>query len=122
MTIGKPSARFVFRMGWERDALKSDGVHELVVETTAALKYRATTDAPRRGHGPLSWNSIKKNIEAFVAKDSEGWYGNVVVDRDPKVRHTMLAETGTTRNGKGTSRRPESRKFLKGALLKMRVE
>ncbi|MFF5371341.1 hypothetical protein [Streptomyces afghaniensis] len=94
-------------------------VRDLVAERTGELLHRAVTDAPRRGHSPLPWNAIKKNLEAYVRLDAHGWFGNVVIEDDPQVRHAMLQERGFT---SPRGRRVKGRRYLKGALLKMRVE
>jgi hypothetical protein len=94
-------------------------VRDLVAERTGELLHRAVTDAPRRGHSPLSWNSIKKNITAHIQLVHEGWYGWVVLDEDPKVWHAWQQEIGF-KSPRG--RKIKGRRYLKGALLKMRVE
>ncbi|MEU5957563.1 hypothetical protein [Streptomyces sp. NPDC047525] len=120
MTEPKKTARtkLVLRPGWEREALSSPGVKELVAKRTGELLHRAITDAPRRGHGALPWNAIKRNLEAYLRLDHHGWFGNVVIEDDPKVRHAMLQERGFT---SPRGRRVKGRRYLKGALLKMRV-
>ncbi|MBT2609883.1 hypothetical protein J7I97_16785 [Streptomyces sp. ISL-87] len=90
-----------------------------MAERTGELLHRAITDAPRRGHNAVPWNAIKKHLEAYVQLSSDGWYGNVVIEEHPRVRHAMLQETGFT-SPKG--RKIRGRRYLKGALLKMRVQ
>lgn len=115
-------AKLTLHRGWQDRMFRTTAAKQLVTAHTLDLQKTAITEAPRRGHSPLSWNSIKNNIEAFVANDLQGWHGNIVVDRNPRVRHTMLTDRGASNKGLGTARRPESRRFLKRALLKMRVE
>lgn len=98
---------------------RSTAAKELVAYTTGRLAAEAIKAAPRRrGSGAQSWTSIKNNIEAYVQNSPEGWYGNVVIERNPRVRHAMLQDQGfTDRSG----RRHPGRRFLKAALLRMRV-
>jgi hypothetical protein len=111
--------KLVLHASWKREVLSAPGVKELVAKHTGELLHRATADAPRRGHSALPWNAIKKNLEAYVQLSHEGWFGNVVIEDDPQVRHAMLQEEGfTTPQG----RRIKGRRYLKGALLKMRAE
>ncbi|WP_406305779.1 hypothetical protein OHA61_30720 [Streptomyces sp. NBC_00885] len=110
--------KLTLHQGWQREALALPGVRELVAKRTGELLHRAITDAPRRGHKSLPWNAIKKSIEGYVRLDHDGWFGNVVIEDDPQVRHAMLQERGFT---SPRGRRVKGRRYLKGALLKMRV-
>ncbi|MER6086538.1 hypothetical protein [Streptomyces bluensis] len=111
--------KLTLHQGWQREALALPGVRDLVAKRTGELLHRAITDAPRRSHRALPWNSIKKNLEAYVQLSYDGWFGNVVIEDDAQVRHAMLQERGfTTPRG----RRVKGRRYLKGALLKMRVK
>lgn len=115
-----PRAKVVFRRGWEDQMFRSTETKALVMEHTARIAAGAIKEAPRRNNaGGSSWNSSKKNIEAFVENSLQGWYGNVVVDRNPRVRHTMLQDQGFT---DVSGRRHPGRKFLKAALLKARID
>ncbi|MCY0941908.1 hypothetical protein [Streptomyces antarcticus] len=111
--------RLTLNAGWQREALALPGVRELVAKHTGELLHRAITDAPRRGHRALPWNAIKKNLSAYVELSYDGWFGNVVIEDDPKVRHAMLQETGFT---SPRGRKIRGRRYLKGALLQMRVK
>lgn len=111
--------KLTLHAGWQREALALPGVRELVAKHTGELLHRAITDAPRRGHNSLPWNAIKKNLEAYIQLSPDGWYGNVVIEDDSQVRHAMLQEIGFT-SPKG--RKIRGRRYLKGALLKMRVQ
>ncbi|MGW2919521.1 hypothetical protein ACWDBF_16905 [Streptomyces angustmyceticus] len=120
MTESKSArTRLVLHQNWQREALALPGVRELVAQRTGELLHKAIADAPRRGHKALPWNAIKKNIEAYVRLDHAGWFGNVVIEDDPQVRHAMLQERGFT---SPRGRKVRGRRYLKGALLKMRVE
>lgn len=114
------TSRVVFHRGWESQMFRSTETKALVLEHTAKLTMGAIKEAPRRNNaGGSSWNSSKNNIEAFVSNSFEGWYGNVVVERNPLVRHTMLIDQGFT---DVAGRRHPGRRFLKAALLKARIE
>jgi hypothetical protein len=108
-----------YRAGWQSEALALPGVRDLVAQHTGELLHRAITNAPRRGHSVAPWNAIKKHLEAYVQLSSDGWYGNVVIEDDPRVRHAMLQETGFT---SPRGRKIRGRRYLKGALLQMRVQ
>jgi hypothetical protein len=111
--------KLVLHQGWQREVLSLPDVRELVARHTGELLHRAITDAPRRGHSALPWNAIRKNLEAYVRLDHSGWFGNVVIEDDPQVRHAMLQEHGFT---SPRGRRIKGRRYLKGALLKMRMK
>ncbi|MEV6419057.1 hypothetical protein [Streptomyces sp. NPDC051662] len=111
--------RLVLHQGWQREALALPGVRDLVAKRTGELLHRAITDAPRRSHGALPWNAVKENLEAYVQLSHEGWFGNVLIENDPRVRHAMLQERGFT---SPRGRRVKGRRYLKGALLRMKVK
>ncbi|MEU6704727.1 hypothetical protein [Streptomyces wuyuanensis] len=115
----QPSSRFVIHNGWENTAFRSTEMKTLVAGITAELAALSIKDAPRRPGRGDPWNSIKNNIEAYVQNSLEGWYGNVVIERHPRVRHAMLQDQGFTDRA---GRRHPGRRFLKKALLKMRVK
>jgi hypothetical protein len=112
--------KVVFHRGWEGQVFRSTETKRLIALHTSKLAAEVIKSAPRRRNAARSpWNASKKNIEAFVANGVQGWYGNVVIERNPLVRHTMLQDQGfRDRSG----RRHPGRRFVKAALLKMRVE
>jgi hypothetical protein len=119
MTDRTPSAKFTFHRDWENKAFRSTEMKELVAQVTARLTALSIKGAPRRPGRGDTWNSSKNNIEGFIQNSYQGWYGNVVVERNPRVRHTMLQDQGFTDSA---GRRHPGRKFLKAALLKMRIQ
>ncbi|MFD4904997.1 hypothetical protein [Kitasatospora purpeofusca] len=104
---------------WEKEILSLPQARELVELHTADVAALAIKESPRASATRGNWNSIKKHIEAMVTFYDQGWYGQVVVEFDREVRHTMLQERGW-RDLKG--RRHPGRFFLKEALAKARVE
>lgn len=120
--MNQPDARtkVVFRRNWERDVYTSFGTKELLDIAVKKIEAYAKGDAPRRGSGlNRSWNSIRENIDGVVAMDRDGWYGGVVLEANDRVRHAMLLERGFT---DPSGRRHPGRRWLKGALLKARIE
>ncbi|MFI9202629.1 hypothetical protein [Streptomyces sp. NPDC053048] len=112
--------KVVFKRGWENLLFRSTETKALVALHTSKLAAEAIKGAPRRTNASRTpWNASKKNIEAFVQNSLEGWYGNVVVERNPRVRHAMLQDQGFT---DPAGRRHPGRRYLKAALLRMRVE
>lgn len=112
--------KLVIHRGWENTMFRSTQTKELVALHTAKLTAEAIKGAPRRKNASgTPWNGIKNNIEAYVQNSLEGWYGNVVIERNPRVRHAMLQDQGFTDIA---GRRHPGRRFLKAALLKARVE
>jgi hypothetical protein len=106
---------FTFRRGWEDQALATSGTRDLVkamVERIARLAIQAAPHTPKR-----NWNKIRRNITTDTSKDGRGWFGNVVIEAHPKVRHAMLQERGW-RDPRG--RRHPGRRYLKLALERAR--
>ncbi|MCY0962738.1 hypothetical protein [Streptomyces sp. H27-H5] len=112
--------KLTIHRGWEEVMFRSTATKALVALHTSKIAAEAIKGAPRRKNsGGTPWNGIKNNIEAYVQNSLEGWYGNVVVERNPRVRHAMLQDQGfRDRSG----RRHPGRRFLKAALLKSRIE
>ncbi|ARX87892.1 hypothetical protein SMD44_07374 [Streptomyces alboflavus] len=105
--------------GWEDQAFQSKDMRRLVALHTQRIRAEAIKKAPRRKHASRqSWTSITHNIDAYVRRDRQGWYGNVIVEQNPKVRHAMLQDQGFKDK---TGRRHPGRKFLKAALMKSRI-
>jgi hypothetical protein len=110
--------RLQMRAGWEAEAFGTPQMAALVSEVTAKITALAIKSAPRRSAKKNNWNQIKKHIEAIIDKDVGGWYGNVLIEDDNRVRHAFLQDRGwTDRRG----RRHAGRRFLKRALLKARI-
>jgi hypothetical protein len=107
-----------FERGWERKMLSTLEAGALVAEVTGDLRNAAVRDAPRARNTKTNWNQIKKNISAFVEKDARGYYGNVTIELNERVRHALLQELGWTDK---RGRRHPGRKYLKEVLLKARV-
>lgn len=119
-----PKARMTFRAGWEKQVFGLPGTQRLLLGAVARIEAYAKGDAPRRENAGrrtgrrTSWTSIRNNIVSAVHMDAGGWYGAVITEADPRVRHAMLTHQGF-RDRAG--RRHPGRRFLKGALLKARV-
>jgi len=112
--------KVVFSRNWERELFQTTDVKRLIAKHTAELATEVIKQAPRRRNSSRSaWNSIKNNVEAFVSNSREGWYGNVVIERNDRVRHAMLQDQGFT---DVAGRRHPGRKYVKAALLKLRIE
>lgn len=113
--------KFTLRMepGWEYKMFSTLECGALVAEVTGEIRDAAIRDAPRSRTTKTNWNQIKKNISAFVEKDARGYYGNVTIELNDRVRHALLQEYGW-RDRRG--RRHPGRKYLKEALLKARME
>ncbi|WP_416972543.1 hypothetical protein [Streptomyces sp. 4F14] len=94
------------------------GTREALALAVKRIDAYAKGDAPRRSRRGQSWNSIRSQIDAVVYMDRDGWYGGIVIEANPRARHAMLQERGFTSRG----RRVKGRRWLKGALLKARVD
>jgi len=105
--------------GWEYKLFQTLEAGALVAEVTGELRDGAIRDAPRRKSPKSGWNMIKKNVSAYVERDAKGYYGNVVLELNEKVRHALLQEFGWTDRG---GRRHPGRKYLKDVLLKARMD
>ncbi|MCX5201489.1 hypothetical protein OG897_08490 [Streptomyces sp. NBC_00237] len=116
--LGSSRVKLVFQPGWEDIAFRSTETKTLIALHTAKLAAVAIKETPKR-RGNNSYTATKHNVEHFVQNSLKGWYGNVVVDRNPRVRHAMLTERGFTDRA---GRRHPGRKWLKAALLKQRIE
>ncbi|GCD99858.1 hypothetical protein [Embleya hyalina] len=112
---------FVLHMlpSWERPILASTETHRLVETTTEDILRLARQGAPRSRGGRYHWNSIRNHLSSAVLSDLDGYFGQVIVEFDPRVRHAMLQELGY-RDLRG-SRHP-GRLYLKAALEKARIE
>lgn len=111
--------KITMRRGWEHDVLSTLEAGALVAEVTGELRNMAVRDAPRAKNSKTNWNQIKKNISAFVEKDMKGYYGNVSIELNDRVRHALLQERGwTDRRG----RRHPGKRYLREVLLKARIE
>ncbi|MFJ4093446.1 hypothetical protein ACIPYS_17850 [Kitasatospora sp. NPDC089913] len=113
--------RFTLRMNrnWEREILSLAQAKEIVELHTADVAALAIKESPRASATRNNWNSSKRNISALVTLYQGGWYGQVVIEADREVRHTMLQERGYRDRG---GRRHPGRFFLREALVKARIE
>ncbi|MEU5382672.1 hypothetical protein [Kitasatospora cineracea] len=103
--------------GWEDELLSSPEARELVELHTADIAALAIKEAPKASH-KADWTATKRNIEAMVTLYDQ-WYGQVVIEAEPDVRHAMLQERGwRDRHG----RRHPGRFYLKAALERARIE
>lgn len=109
---------FRFRRGWEYDAFKTLECGALVAETCEELRQGIIRDAPRHKKASSSWNMVKKNISAYVERDAKGYYGNLIIENNPRVRHALLQEFGYHDRG---GRKHPGLKYMKEALLKARM-
>ena len=103
--------------GWDNRIFRDTEMRNTVARTTARVAELAIAEAPATKKP--NWNKIKKNITADVAVDAAGWYGNVVIEDDKRVRHAMLQNEGWTDR---KSRRHPGRFYLKRALMKARQQ
>ncbi|KQX43535.1 hypothetical protein ASD97_26055 [Streptomyces sp. Root63] len=108
-----------FEQGWERKMLSTLEAGALVAESTEKVRMNMVSGAPRSRTTKTNWNQIKKNISGFVEKDVRGHYGNVTIELNERVRHTLLQDRGWTDKG---GRRHPGKRFAKEALLKARIE
>lgn len=111
--------KFTMDRGWENKMLSTLEAGALVAEVTEHIRIGAVREAPRARNTKTNWNQIKKNISAFVEKDVKGYWGNVTIELNDRVRHALLQERGWT--DKAGKRHPGKRS-LREALLKARVE
>ncbi|MEV5913367.1 hypothetical protein AB0M00_31305 [Streptomyces chartreusis] len=120
MTQPKSSrTRLVLHRGWQREVFALPGTREALELAVKRIDAYAKGDAPRRSRNGRSWNSIRNQIDSVLLMDRDGWYGGVVVEGNPRARHAMLQERGFT---SPRGRRVKGRRWLKGALLKARVD
>jgi hypothetical protein len=111
--------KLTMHRGWENQMLSTLEAGALVAEVTEHIRIGAVREAPRAKNTKTNWNQIKKNISAFVEKDVKGYYGNVTIELNDRVRHTLLQDLGwTDKKGK----RHPGKRFLREALLNARVE
>lgn len=111
--------KLVMHRGWENQMLSTLEAGALVAEVTGELRNMAVRDAPRAKNSKTNWNQIKKNISAFVEKGVRGYYGNVTIENNERVRHALLQERGWTDRG---GRRHPGKRYLRGVLLKARMD
>jgi hypothetical protein len=113
--------RFTLRLdgGWESEFLRSEAARDLVEFHTADVAALVIKEAPRASATKDNWNRIKANVEAALADAPGGWYGNVVLEDDDRVRHALLQEFGY-RDPAG--HRHPGRLYLKRALERARIE
>ncbi|MEU9404773.1 hypothetical protein AB0E08_03570 [Streptomyces sp. NPDC048281] len=119
MTEKSARVRLVIHRSWEREAFSTPGTREALLFAAKRIEAYAKGDAPRRPSHRTAWNSIAKQIGSAVAMDKDGWYGGVYTEANPRARHAMLQERGFT-SPKG--RKIPGRRWLKGALLKARID
>lgn len=111
--------KLTMHRGWELKMFNTLECGALVAEVTGEIRDGAIRDAPRARNVKTNWNQIKKNISAYVERDARGYYGNVTIELNERVRHALLQERGWTDRG---GRRHPGKRYLKEALLKARVE
>ncbi|MFJ8930601.1 hypothetical protein ACIRLA_28835 [Streptomyces sp. NPDC102364] len=110
--------KLVLHKTWQQDVFMLPGTKEALELAVKRIDAYAKGDAPRRPSHRTAWNSIRNQIDAVVYMDKGGWYGGIVIEANPRARHAMLQERGfTTPRG----HRVRARHWLKGALLKARV-
>jgi hypothetical protein len=120
MTESKSArTKLVLHMGWQREVFRLPGTREALQLAVKRIDAYAKGDAPRRASNRTSWNSIRNQIDSVVYMDRDGWYGGVVIEGNPRARHAMLQERGFT---SPRGRRIKGRHWLKGALLKARID
>jgi hypothetical protein len=111
--------KLVLHRGWDREVFMLPGTREALELAVNRIDAYAKGDAPRRASNRTAWNSIRNQIDSVVYMDKSGWYGGIVIESNPRARHAMLQERGfTTPRG----HRVKGRHWLKGALLKARVD
>lgn len=103
---------------WEYQMFRTLECGALVAETTEKIRGLVVKDSPRNRGTKTNWNQIKKNMDSFVERDERGYYGNVTIELNERVRHTLLQDRGWTDRA---GHRHPGKKFLKEALLKARV-
>lgn len=111
--------RMTFDRGWEHKMFSTLEAGALVAETTEKIRISVVREAPRSRSTKTNWNQIKKNTSSFVERDARGYYGNVIIELNERVRHTLLQDRGWTDRG---GRRHPGKRFIKEALLKARIE
>lgn len=111
--------KMTMHRGWEAQMFSTLEAGALVAEVTGELRNMAVRDAPRRKSPTSGWNQIKKNISAFVEKDARGYWGNVTIENNERVRHALLQERGWTDRG---GRRHPGKRYLREVLLKARID
>lgn len=110
--------KLTMHRGWEYQMFKTLECGALVAEVTGELRNEAVKEAPRRKSSKSGWNMIKKNISAFVEKDAKGYYGNVTIENNDRVRHALLQEYGWTDK---RGRKHPGKRYLREVLLKARI-
>jgi hypothetical protein len=111
--------KITMHRGWENEVLSTLEAGALVAEVTGELRNMVVRDAPRAKNVNTNWNQIKKNVSAFVEKDVRGYYGNVTMELNDRVRHALLQDRGwTDRRG----RRHPGKRYLREVLLKARIQ
>jgi hypothetical protein len=111
--------KITMQRGWERQMLSTLEAGALVAEVTGELRNMVVRDSPRAKNTKTNWNQIKRNISAFVEKDARGYYGNVTIELNDRVRHALLQDRGwTDRRG----RRHPGKRYLREVLLKARIQ
>ncbi|WP_259454004.1 hypothetical protein [Streptomyces ginkgonis] len=95
--------------------LSTNAARNVVGEAATRVQRLAIAAAPRTRKS--NWNKIAKNMTVALRKDEGGWYANLVIEGDRRVRHALLLERGW-RDPRG--RRHPGRRFLKTALEKAR--
>lgn len=111
--------RLVLHKGWQREVYSLPGTREALHLAVKRIDAYAKGDAPRRPRNGRSWNSIRNQISPVIYMDRDGWYGGIVIEGNPRARHAMLQERGFT---SPRGRRVKGRRWLKGALLKARID
>ncbi|GAA0455808.1 hypothetical protein ACFQ2B_26125 [Streptomyces stramineus] len=104
---------------WERGFFLAPEMRDLVELHTVTLAGAAAADAPHPSRPTKEhWNTVRRSITPHLALDRDGWYGQVVVEADARMRHAMLLERGW---GDGQGRK-YARWYLKRALERQRIE
>ncbi|MEU9258980.1 hypothetical protein AB0D68_10885 [Streptomyces sp. NPDC048212] len=111
--------KLTMHRGWEAEVFKGPDMQQAVAEYTTHIMKLAIAKVPRGNPKKPHFNEIRKNIGMTVNRDLQGWWGNVTIESNPKVRHALLQEYGWTDRAGG---KHLGRKFLKEALLRARIE
>lgn len=113
------SREITFTPGWEDRMFCTLECGALVAEVAERIRIAVIREAPRASNVKTNWNQIKKNISASVERDARGYYGEVTIEENDRVRHALLQDRGWTDRA---GRHHAGRQYMKAALLKERLE
>ncbi|WP_327294453.1 hypothetical protein [Streptomyces sp. NBC_01197] len=113
------SRGITFTPGWEDAMFSTLECGALVAEVAERIRIAVIREAPRNSSTHTNWNQIKKNITASVERDARGYYGEVTIEENDKVRHALLQDRGWTDRA---GRHHKGLQYMKEALLRERIE